>query len=627
MRPTPSQRLAVSAPPPAQLASLEALARSARYPELEACVQARLTANPHEGSCWKLLALALWMQGKDALPALEQAARLLPGDAESHTNLGNAWRSRGRPEEALRCHRRALALRSDYAEAHNNLGSALQDLGRTQQAVASFRRASALRPQFALAHRNLAHALAAQGQLAAAVESYRRLLALQPDDADACSRCAAALLELGRYEQAAADYRRALALTPGVAALHSNLGMVLLLLNETEAAEESCRRALELDPTLSAALVLRAELAAGRGQFAQAQELLREAISIEREMPEAWAALLQWRSVAGGDAAWLESVTRILERPLPPRREAHLRYALGRYFDALQDFPQAFAHYRRANELSRQCGPRYDRRQAARYAELVTRAYDERWLAGLRRTAQGSERAVFIVGMWRSGTTLAEQILASHPAVLGAGELPYWKSAAADYEQRALEGEAAAAARASLAAEYLGRLAALSPDAARVVDKMSSNFLHLGLIHACLPEARIIHLQRHPVATCLSIYFQSLPNSHHYANDLGDLAHYYREYQRVMAHWRRLLPPAALLEVPYEGLVSEPESWSRRMLEFIGLPWDARCLSFHETRRTVTSASKWQVRQGLHRGSVERWRHYRDFIAPLLELAPADSPP
>jgi hypothetical protein len=163
-------------------------------------------------------------------------------------------------------------------------------------------------------------------------------------------------------------------------------------------------------------------------------------------------------------------------------------------------------------------------------------------------------------------------------------------------------------------------LESLAPGARRVIDKMPANFASLGLIHEVLPCARIIHLRRNPIDTCLSIYFQHFRTGHAYANDLGDIAHYYAEYVRLMEHWRITLPAGALLDVPYEGLVDDPEGWSRRMLEFIDLPWDAACLDFQRTTRRVMTASKWQVRQAITRSSVERWRHYAEFVTPLQHL-------
>jgi hypothetical protein len=173
---------------------------------------------------------------------------------------------------------------------------------------------------------------------------------------------------------------------------------------------------------------------------------------------------------------------------------------------------------------------------------------------------------------------------------------------------------------AGLSNGYVELLQRLSADAPRVVDKYPTNFLLLGLIHAALPNARIIHMRRNPIDTCLSIYFQRFEAANTYVNDLEDLAHYYREYRRLMQHWRTVLPAGVMLEVPYEGLVADLEAWSRKMLDFIALPWHPRCLDFHRTARTVVTASKWQVRQKVNASSVERWRHYEKFLGPLKPL-------
>jgi hypothetical protein len=197
----------------------------------------------------------------------------------------------------------------------------------------------------------------------------------------------------------------------------------------------------------------------------------------------------------------------------------------------------------------------------------------------------------------------------------------FWNSAAADFRPGALSHAQKESALSDLAGAYLRLLDGLSADALRVVDKMPGNFLHLGLIHAALPHARIIHMRRHPIDTCLSIYFQHFETFHAYATDLEDLAHYYGEYLRLMKHWRASLPADTILDVPYEGLVGDQEAWSRSMLEFIGLPWDPRCIEFHRTERTVITASKWQVRQKISGSSVNRWRNYEKFVAPLQGLA------
>jgi tetratricopeptide (TPR) repeat protein len=559
-RPVPSFPTGLAPPqrplPSAELQRLAALVKQGRYSELEPITRGLLAGYPNSGLVWKLLGLSLWMQGKDAVAALESAAELLPGDPEAHGNLGNALRAAGQLERAAQSHGRALALDPHYAEAHNDLGSVQQDLGRLDAAMASFRRAVEIKPGFALAH--------------------------------------------------------------------ANLGNVLMLQNRRDEAEASCRRALAIAPRMTAAIVQLAELHADSGRFSEAEGFFRSAITIEPDMPEAWAALVRFRKMERCDSAWLSEVLRILSQRLAPRREVHLRYALGKYFDDVGEYTEAFAHYRRANELTKFHGSTERLLQLERGIELVIRSQTRDWLDSARAVAapgDGPDQPVFIVGMPRSGTTLAEQILASHPEVFGAGELHFWNGAAAGLANARARGEPDRNALSAMAGEYRSLLTRLAPGARRVVDKMPANFLHLGMIHAALPNARIIHMRRNPLDTCLSVYFQNFGAEHFYASDLDDLAGYYAEYVRIMAHWRRTLPPHTMLEVPYEALVEAPEDWSRRMLDFIGLSWDPRCLEFHRSSRTISTHSKWQARQKISASSIGRWRNYEKFLGPLMPLA------
>jgi len=576
-------------PAPADMTQLIVLINAGRYEELE--IKSReLLGRQASGILWQILSLALTGQGKDALEALQTAARLLPNDAGAHNNLGNALARMGRLDQALASYRRALLLNPDLPEAHNNLGRAYLDLGQIDSAVASCRRAVQLKPRYAEAHETLGNAL----------------------------------LGLGQLEEASASYRRALKINPNFADAQRNLGLAQRLQGHTAEADASCRRALEIDPQSAATYVIMADSSADRGQFAEAEALLKEAIAIEPESPEAWGGIARLRKMTGSDAAWLAEAQRIVQQPLPARQEVQLRYAIGKYFDDVRDFEQAFSNYRRANELTKLHRPTYDGLQLTRIVDRTTHCFDRQWLSRTGLNVPESFRPVFIVGMLRSGTTLAEQILASHPAVFAAGELGFWSGASAAYQAAALVGEAGGAILRKLADDYLRLLQDLSRGALRVVDKMPTNFGFLGLIHAALPQARIIHMWRNPIDTCLSIYFQHFESAVSYANDLEDLAHYYTEYVRLMKHWQSTLPREAILDVPYEALVNDQEAWSRKMVEFIGLPWDPRCLDFHETSRTVITASKWQVRQKITGSSVGRWRHYEKHLGPLLRLLELD---
>jgi tetratricopeptide (TPR) repeat protein len=458
-----------------------------------------------------------------------------------------------------------------------------------------------------------------------AMASFRRALEIRPDFAEAAVNLGNAQRSIGRLDEAVAGYRRALLTKPDFVAAHTELGLALRLQRRAAESEAACRRALEINPDSAAALSVLADLRADAGRFAEAEELFKRVIAIDPKSSDAWAGIARLRKMTAADGAWLAAAQGLVEQELPPQRELSLRYAIGKYYDDVRDFEKAFQNYRRANELSKHCGPAHDATRLTRNIDLIIRSHDRRWVSRARSAANPSMRPVFIVGMLRSGTSLAEQILASHPAVFGAGELTFWGAAsaaniAAASALNAPSIDVSDATLARLADDYLGLLQGLSADALRMVDKLPTNFLFLGLIHAALPNARIIHMRRNPIDTCLSIYFQHFEAANTYVNDLDDLAHYYREYRRLMRHWRTILPAGIMLEVPYEGLVLDLPVWSRRMLDFIELPWDPRCLDFHQTARTVVTASRWQVRQKISTSSVERWRHYEKYVGPLKSL-------
>jgi tetratricopeptide (TPR) repeat protein len=586
----------------------------------EASYRQALALAPDYAEALSNLGNVLRLRGRlgDALACCRRALQIKPDFAEAHNNIGNALRTLGQLHEAVASYERALQINPGYAEAHSNLGSALLDLWRLDAAAASYRRALQIRPDYAEAHGKLGNVLLHLWQLDEAEASCRRSLALQPEYAEAHHHLGNVLFGQGRADEAMASYRRALELKPDYAEVHVSLGTALRPQGRASEAEASARRALELEPELISAIALLAELQVDNGQFAQAEELTRLAISKDPQLPASLAGIPRLRKMTEHDGEWLAEALRLAQRGLPPRQEINLRYAMGKYFDDLRDFEQAYEHFRLANELTKRHRPPHDRQQVTRSVDRIMRVFDGPWLSRKRAYQDSSSRPVFIVGMTRSGTTLAEQILASHPSVFGAGEQSFW-TLGLDRYLGAPDADAEAAV-VELSHEYLRLLQDLSTNALRVVDKMPANYLALGLIQATLPNAHIIHMRRNPIDTCLSIYFQDFNTAHTYANDLEDLAHEYRQYARLMDHWRALLPRAALLEVPYEGLVSDQEGWTRRMLQFIGLPWDPRCLEFQHTGRAVLTASRWQVRQKIHGGSVQRWRNYEQYMGPLLGL-------
>ncbi len=558
-------------------------------------------------------------QPTQAAASYRLALELRPDDAQILCNLGNAERELGNLEQALALCRRAVALDPNSSVAHNKLGLVLVTLGQGEEAEASYRQALALNSRYAEALNNLGNLLRGFGRRREAVALYTQAIEGDPNRPESHWNLGSVLFELRRTHEAAASFERALAIKPDYAPALLSMGIALRQQRRPAEAERSCQAALAAEPNYVEALSFLGELRADRGRFAEAEELFRQAIAIQPDFAAAYFGIATHRKMTRVDEAWLTGAEALLARPLPLAQDISLRYALGKYYDDVGEYDRAFEHYRQANELAKRYESNYSQAQLSERVDQIMRSCDPAFLQ--RATLQGSssEQPVFIVGMPRSGTSLTEQILASHPAVVGAGELPFWNGAFTAYRKAEVKGQVDAKLIPGMAVDYLERLAAESNGGLRVVDKMPANFFYAGLIHAAFPRARIIHMQRHPLDTCLSIYFQNFFGMGPFANDLDDLAHYYGQYLRIMNHWRAMLPATALLEIPYEALIEDQEAWSRRMVDFIGLPWDPKCLEFHQTDRVVITASKWQVRQRIHGASAGRWRHYEKFVGPLRE--------
>jgi tetratricopeptide (TPR) repeat protein len=525
------------------------------------------------------------------IPALNQKSADAPANrpdrakAQHLFNRGNKFFDQRAFAEATALYEQAVELDSSHAEALNNLGASLSYLGRHEEAEQYFRQSMAIKPNYANPYSNLGNLLRQKSALPEAEVFLRRALKLKPN-----------------YTEA-----------------RINLGLTLLFLGRLRDAKACFAKALKAAPSNVQAMLGMAQLATLEGRFEEADTTLKRIVELDPKMPAAWAALTLTRKMTNADGEWFKRASEIATSGVLPLEEASLRFAMGKYCDDVNDFEQAFANFKRGNELMKTAAEDYDRKEYSHLVDELIRVYSREAISKIGAAGSSSTKPVFVVGMPRSGTSLAEQIIAAHPAAYGAGELGFWAALIA--KDTALKlGILGELTRPKVAEEYLCILEGRSANASHVVDKAPVNSDFLGLIYAVFPNARVIYMQRDPIDTCLSCYFQQFLTGLNFTLDLSDLAHHYREHQRIMAHWRAVLPPGFILDVPYEELVADQEGWSRKMLEFIGLEWDPRCLDFHTNKRQVATASAWQVRQKIYKTSVARWRNYEKFIGPLKTL-------
>jgi len=488
------------------------------------------------------------------------------------------------------------------------------------EAVAQYQEYIARRPEDLAGFNNLGATLIRLGRLEQARKQLHAALALSPNNADAIFNMGNLRMALGRYADAENYFRRAVAARRTDPLIRTHLAEALAAQSLLDKSRVEYDKILKSKPRFAPALAGLASLERSAGRFSAAEELYRKALQSDPNLPAALVGLSVCRRMGPQDAQWIADTETRANEIQSPLEAASLRFAVGKCYDDLGKYAQAFSNYKRGNELMKPLASPYDVREHSRFVNDMACVYTPEAIKSVKAGGSSSTRPVFVVGMPRSGTSLVEQILASHPAVAGAGELEFWPDELRSDEARIRKELLPAEQRHKIATDYLQVLKSRSANAGYVVDKMPRNADLLGLIHSVFPDARILYVQRDPIDTCLSCYFQHFALPQNYTFDLNDLANYYRQHARLMAHWRKVLPPGTLLDVPYEQLVADQEGWTRKMLAHLGLAWDEACLKFNENPRPVATPSSWQVRQRIYGDSVKRGRHYSRFIKPLLEL-------
>jgi tetratricopeptide (TPR) repeat protein len=596
--------------------------RAGRLGEAEAIYREILETDARHADSLHLLGMIENQRGHDdaAVELIRQAIAINPNVAAYHSNLGTILQAQDKLEEAAACFERAMALQPDWAEVHGNLGNVLQSQGRLEEAAACQERALALKPALPEAHSNLGNIRQAQGRLDEAVACYERALALQPDYADAHNNLGNTLATQDKIDSAIAHYERALALKPDWAYAHNNLGNALVIENRIDDARKHYERAIALKPDYANAYNNLGNIFKEQGNFQDAMAQYERAIAINPDYVEAHLNRAEIESFAPGDPD-LQALEALAGRNnLPESKAVYVHFALAKALDDIGDYARAFEHFRTGNALKRR-QIHYEERAVLGLFERIASVFDR----GLFRRFEGqgnpSQVPVFVLGMPRSGSTLIEQILAGHPQIHGAGELTILeKMEPSGFPESVADLDAAVLHQ--LGESYLSRLPEVADGKVRIIDKLLGNFLRIGLIHLMLPNARIIHVSRHPADTCFSCYSKLFTFGLYFSYHLAELGRYYRAYSELMAHWRSVLPPGAMLEVAYEDVVDDLEGQARRLIHYCDLPWDDRCRSFHKTNRPVRTASAVQVRRPLFRSSLGRWRRYAANLGPLLDELP-----
>lgn len=628
--------------------------------QAEACYREVLANHPEHPEALYLLA-SLAQQQDDheaAVDLLERALQQAPDNIACLFNLGNALQAVGRQDEALARFRQVITLRPGEPRAWYKLGEVLHAKGETGEAMAAYEQALTLDGNFPAALMSLAnihlaegrHAAAAtryqnllrshpkhadawinlgeahrlQGHLVAACKAYRQGLSLQPSLASVWQCLGELCVQLERLDEAADAFRKALAIEGERVDLWLRLGQIEELRGRNEEVLAAYRQALQIQPDNADAYYLLGNTLSGLGSFDDAVQAYHKALRARPTLTAVYYALSQIRSYrfTTDEIHRMEALHG--QATLSDEQRSFLDFALCRAAEQQRHYDNAFRFLAEGNRLARR-QYHYDSAQTEAFFQNIRSVFSKAFFDNRRDFGVADRTPIFIVGMMRSGTSLVEQILASHPQVHGAGELTDLKQIIyyfdGELNPQAYPDQApdlTAEQVCARAQEYLTRLRARADSAARISDKMPGNFRYLGMVRLMFPHAKVIHCRRDPLDTCLSCYRLHFSGAHPYAYDLRELGDYYGSYARLMAHWHSVLP-GYIHDIQYEALVTDQEKETRRLLEFCDLPWHPACLDFHKTERAVITASLSQVRSPLYRASLQKWKIYESHLEPLIE--------
>ena len=604
-------------PPQQQLKVLLDHFQAGRYTESENLAKSLTENFPRHPFSWKVLGAVLGQTGRstDSLVIFQKTVKLFPEDAEAHSNLGNTLKLLGRLEEAENSYNKAIKLNYEYTPAHYNLGVTLSQLGRSSEAAESYKKAIKLKNDFIEAHYNLGITFKSLGRLKDAENSYKKAIELSPNFAEAHYNLGNMYKDLNEIDKAQTCYIKAIELKPNFAKAHSNFGNTLKTLGKLKDAENSYKKAIELSPNFAEAHFNLGVTYTEFGKLEEAGIHLTKAIEFKPDYADAHRHLTLIKKFDSQDKQYLEMQQLYHSEDISDENLCYINFGLAKACEDLNNYEQAFKHYHEGNEL-RKKQSNYDRNVDIEIFNQIKSSY-ERILGESKKFDKLSinHLPIFIVGMPRSGTTLVEQIISSHPSVTGAGELSYINDLGVLIARglSKIDHKSLLKFRNS----YLDKIHNIANGNFFITDKMPQNFLFIGLITSVFPEAKIIHVKRNPQAVCWANYKQYFTKDIGYSHTLEDIVNYYKLYENLMDYWSKFLDKK-IYNLDYDKLTINQELETRQVIEYLGLKWDEKFLSPHENKRIVSTASNVQIREKIYQGSSDQWKKYEPFLKGIL---------
>jgi len=611
--------------------------RRGKLPEAMAALRRARDLDPNSPQTLNNLGIVHFDQGEfeKAAECYEQAIALSDSYPEAHNNLGNALHALGKDDEALEQYQRSLFIREDYPGAYNNMAAILRDRDQVAEAEFAYRKAIGLNERYFEAYSNLATLLVEQDRESDALRVLGEALKIDPKNVSILIQLARTHLERSNFEQAEQACRLGLEENPDHVDAHVVLGQVMHESDRFPEALASYEAALKLNPGSGDARMHYGICLKSVGRLGDAREQLLKAIDANPKAIGIYANLADMEKFTP-DHPHLQTMEAIMQEASDPMSERYmaLHFGLGKAYEDIGEYEKAFNHFKMGTTLKR-AKLDYTETDTFGFFDSIREIFTEEFIANSPFEGDPTQAPVFIIGMPRSGSTLVEQIVSSHPQAFGAGEIKEFSRRIHMLRSRfpflpkypQMVGKLNRAHYAILAEGYLSTLKTLAPNALRVTDKLLTNYYFAGMLHMLFPNARFIHTKRNPVDTCWSAYTKLFKDDMPHSYDFGELGRYYRKYQELMAYWDRVLPAGTIKTIVYEDVVGDLEASARDMLDFLGLPFDPACLAFHESARPVKTASVAQVRKPVYKTSVEKWRRYGTRLQPLVDALGYEAEP